>query len=120
LIVEDEEDSRRLIRHILEQAGASVSEAGCAFKALEVVRAEPLDILISDVGLAEMDGLELISVLRKHEQPAIARLPAIALTAYTRAVDRTAALRAGFQAHVPKPADPEELVAVVMSVVRRP
>jgi CheY-like chemotaxis protein len=120
LVVEDEEDSRRLIRHILERAGASVSEASSAADALARIGAETFDVMLSDVGLPAMDGLELIAALRRHEQPAIARLPAIALTAYTRAVDRTAALRAGFRAHVPKPADPEELVAVVVSVLGRP
>lgn len=124
LVVEDEEDSRELIRQILEHAGATVDCVANASRALQVLSAESsrtkaFDVLVSDIGMPEMDGFELIAALRRHTSAKVTKIPSVALTAYTRATDRTAALRAGFQAHVPKPADPEELVAVIVSVVRR-
>ncbi|MGC4095172.1 MAG: ATP-binding protein [Polyangiaceae bacterium] len=119
LVVEDEDDSRDLLVHIVQSAGATVRAAQSAAEALALCAAEPFDALISDIGLPEMDGLELVRALRSSSDAALRKLPAVALTAYTRAYDRTSALRAGFQAHVPKPADPDELVVVVASLLSR-
>lgn len=116
LVVEDEPDSRELLVHIIEDEGAHVFSAANAPEALTCLSQTSIDAIVSDIGLPEMDGLEL---LRKVRANAEFRMPAVALTAYTRAFDRTAAMRAGFQAHVPKPADPDELIAVLASLLGR-
>lgn len=76
-------------------------------------------MLVSDVGMPDMDGLQLVRELRTRSRERGGRTPAVALTAYSRAHDRTTALRAGFDAHVPKPVDAHELVAVVASLCGR-
>jgi CheY-like chemotaxis protein len=78
----------------------------------------PPDILLSDIGLPEADGYQLVRAVRAHEKPG-QRVPAIALTAYTRREDRRLALEAGFDAHVAKPVDPVELVTVVAEWAKR-
>lgn len=118
LAVEDEPDSRLLVCQILEDAGATVHTAASGQAFLALAAKEPADAIVSDIGMPEMDGLEMIALLRKSSGPN-ASVPAVALSAYTRATDRTSALRAGFQAHVPKPADPDELVTVVASLAKR-
>ena len=119
VVAEDDDDSRSLLQQILENAGAIVSAAPNAMEALALLEVRAYDMIVSDVGMPEMDGLELIAAVRGNAAGQNAKTPAIALTAYTRMLDRTSALRAGFQAHVPKPADPEELVTVIASLARR-
>jgi len=118
LVVEDEADARELLRVVLAQCGAQVRHAADAATALALLRTEPFDLLISDIGLPGTDGLQLVRMLREREGHG-PRTPAVALTAYTRAIDRTRALQAGFNAHVPKPVDAHELVTVVASVIGR-
>lgn len=118
LAVEDEPDSRLLVCQLLEDAGAVVHSAANAQAFLALASKDRADAIVSDIGMPEMDGLEMITLLRKSGGPN-ASVPAVALSAYTRASDRTSALRAGFQAHVPKPADPDELVTVVASLAKR-
>ena len=118
LVVEDESDAREMLRLVLSQCGASVQQAADAMTALALLRKETFDLVISDIGLPGTDGLRLLRALREHEAHG-RRTPAIALTAYTRAIDRTRALQAGFNAHVPKPVDAHELVTVVASVIGR-
>jgi len=118
LIVEDEDDARELLVALLGQCGAEISVASSAQAALAVIAARPLDVIVSDIGMPDTDGLELLRAVRALPGPE-RTTPAIALTAYTRAVDRTKALQAGFQAHVPKPVDAQELVTVISSVVGR-
>lgn len=119
LVVEDEEDSRELLRVVLEAAGARVVAAECATTALTLLSSDCFDAIISDIGMPEVDGFQFLRELRTRPASLGGKVPAVALTAYTRAVDRTTALRAGFQAHVPKPVDVSELVAVVASVATR-
>src|SRR5690606_72859 len=112
LIVEDEPDTREFVRRLLESHGADVSEASAAEEALALYdRAQP-DVLISDVGLPEIDGYELLRLIRDRED-GNGFIPAIALTAYAGSQDRMRALRAGYQAHLAKPVEPNELVATV-------
>ena len=119
LVVEDERDSRDLVQHIIESAGAKVTSVADANEALEVLAAGVVqfDLVLSDIGLPVIDGIQFMKMVR--DKSAGGDLPSVALTAHTRAVDRTRVLQAGFHAHVPKPVDPEELVAVVASVARR-
>jgi len=116
LVVEDEADTLEFLRRLLTTHGATVLTATTAPEALSLVRSEKLDLLISDIGLPEMDGYDLIQSVRR--EPSLGRdIPAIALTAYARSEDRTRALRAGYQAHIAKPVEPNELVAMIASFV---
>jgi PAS domain S-box-containing protein len=117
LIVDDEPDARQLIRRVLTECGAVVALAGSADEALNVIESFRPDILISDVGMPDQDGYDLIR--RVRARVAAKTLPAVALTAFARSEDRRRALLAGFQTHVSKPVDLAELVAVVASLVER-
>jgi PAS domain S-box-containing protein len=119
LVVDDEADTRELLRQGLEYCGATVSVAGSAAEAVEALMAQTPDILISDIGMPGVDGYDLIRQVRRLPATNGGKIPAIALTAYTRTEDRLQALRAGYDMHVPKPVELAELVAVAASVVRR-
>jgi PAS domain S-box-containing protein len=119
LVVDDERDTRELLREGLEYCGAQVMLAASAAEALESIQKEMPDVLISDIGMPVEDGYALIKQVRNLGKENGGRVPAIALTAYTRVEDRMLALRAGYHMHVPKPVELAELVAVAASVVRR-
>ncbi len=118
LAVDDEADARALIRTVLEDAGASVVIAESADDALRKLASEPVDVLISDLGMPGIDGYELIRRVRSGTEGGAAKLPAVALSAYVRAEDRQHALDAGYQRHVSKPVRVEELVRSVIEAVR--
>jgi signal transduction histidine kinase len=118
LVVDDEADTRELLRKVLEGCGSEVTTAGSAAEALAAFVESKPDVLVSDIGMPEEDGYELIGKLRTLEA-GTSRIPAIALTAYARLEDRVRALNAGFQVHVPKPIEPAELIAVVASLTGR-
>lgn len=115
LVVEDNDDSRKLLQTILTRSGAVVQVAESAATALRILAGEWPDIVISDIEMPGEDGYSLIRKIRLQEPPS-RRVPAIALTAYTRSVDRVRALAAGFQTHMSKPVEPAELVAAVKSL----
>jgi PAS domain S-box-containing protein len=117
LLVDDDEDGRKLVQILLEQGGARVTTAGSALEALAAMKRETPDILISDLAMPEMDGYALIQQMR--QLPALRRLPAIALTAHPRGEMRVRALQAGFDTYVAKPLDPAELLTVVVTLTRR-
>ena len=119
LVVDDEADTRDLLRQGLEYCGAKVKVVGTANEALELLKTTAPDILISDIGMPEVDGYDLIREVRKLGAHRGGKVPAIALTAYTRTEDRLQSLRAGYDMHVPKPVELAELVAVAATVVRR-
>ena len=119
LVVDDDADVRELIRRILSDCEATVWVAGNAAEALHIVESRQPDVMVSDIGMPDVDGFELLRRVRSLRQDGGGRLPAIALTAFARSEDRTRALRAGFLAHVAKPVEPSELVATVASVVGR-
>ncbi len=77
-------------------------------------------MIVSDVGMPEMDGFSFIEALRQRPAAEGGQIPAIALTAHARVEHRARALHAGFNSHVPKPVDPVELFAVIASVRSRP
>lgn len=123
LVVDDEPDARGLLRHLLESCGATVVDAGDAEAGVAAMRAalaagERIDAIVSDVGMPGENGYAMIARIRALGGAA-ATLPAIALTAYARAEDRVAALRAGFQMHVPKPVEPAELITTVATLTAR-
>ncbi len=119
LVVDDEEDVRELVRAVLEGAGARVTSAVSAQDALAAVRDERPDLLLSDIGMPGEDGHALIRSLRKLPREMGGRIPAIALTAYARLEDRREALVAGFQNHVTKPIEPEDLVLILANAAGR-
>jgi PAS domain S-box-containing protein len=119
LAVDDEPDTRELLKVGLGQCGAQVTAVGSAAEALEAIAAAMPDLLISDIGMPGEDGYALIRRVRELPAASGGRVPAIALTAYARVEDRLQALRAGYQMHVPKPVELAELVAVAASLVQR-
>lgn len=119
LAVDDEPDARQLLAQILTAYGATVITADSADAALEVIKQQQPDLLVSDIGMPHHDGYSLIRRVRAGEQGSGQRMPAIALTAYARPRDRMQALAAGFNHHVPKPVEPTELVTVITSLTGR-
>jgi PAS domain S-box-containing protein len=120
LAVDDEADTRELLKAVLTQCGAEVLTVDSAREALEQLESFLPDVLISDIGMPEEDGYELIRRIRQLPPESGGAVPAVALTAYARAEDRLRVLREGYQMHVPKPVELAELVAVVASLVQRP
>jgi PAS domain S-box-containing protein len=119
LIVDDETDALDLISVELVQHGAKVKAVTNAEAALETLAENQFDILISDIGMPNMDGYDLIRRIRKQETGTDKRLPAVALTAYARIQDRMQAILAGFSTHIAKPVDATELVTIVASLAGR-
>jgi PAS domain S-box-containing protein len=119
LLVDDEADTREMLKIALGQCGAETTEAGSAQEAIEILKEIKFDILISDIGMPGADGYELIKRVRTLSADKGGKLPAIALTAYARLEDRLRALRSGFQMHVPKPVELDELVATINALVQR-
>lgn len=112
-------DARELLSRVLSDCGAEVIAAGSAAEALAHLEQGALQLLVSDIGIPDVDGFELLRRARALGSGNGARIPAIALTAFARSEDRTRALRAGFLVHVAKPVEPAELVATVASVLNR-
>jgi CheY-like chemotaxis protein len=119
LIIDDDRDARELVKRLLTEHDAEVQVAQSAHDALQILNASAPDILLSDIGMPEMDGYDLIRAVRGLPTPERANIAAVALTAFARSQDRTRALLAGFQAHITKPVDPAELVAIVAALTRR-
>ncbi len=119
LVVDDEADARDLMRIVLRSSGAEVMAAACAEEAFEQVERWHPDILVSDIGLPGDDGYTLIQKLRSLEADRGRSIPALAVTAYARAEDRTRALSSGFQMHVAKPLEPAHLVAAIASLLNK-
>ncbi|MEH1997594.1 MAG: response regulator [Nostoc sp.] len=119
LIVDDQADTRNFLNFMFEEYGAVATAVASVEEALAIVEQAKPDILISDIGMSEQDGYTLIRKLRSLEPEKGGRIPAIALTAYTREEDRLEALRAGFQQHLSKPIDPTKLIAMVVNVLNQ-
>jgi PAS domain S-box-containing protein len=119
LVVDDEADTRELIREVLKECGAEVTLSSSAAEALNALEQHKPDILISDLGMPDEDGYSLITKIRALPSERGGHIPAAALTAYARAEDRMRVLRSGFQFHLPKPVDSAELVTVVASLAGR-
>jgi signal transduction histidine kinase/CheY-like chemotaxis protein len=113
--VDDNADSRELLKAILQRSSAETSVVGSGQEALAAIRTVRPDVLICDLAMPEMDGYELLEKVRGLE-PDIAHLPVIAFTAAAREQDRTQTRLAGFQAHLAKPIDPDELVRTILAL----
>jgi PAS domain S-box-containing protein len=117
LVVDDEPDARRLLHRVLVGGHAEVALAASTAEALELVERSRPDVIVSDIGMPEQDGYDLIRQVRANYSAK--QLPAAALTAFARTEDRKRALLAGFQTHIAKPVDPAELTAAVASLAGR-
>ncbi|PZV08964.1 MAG: histidine kinase [Leptolyngbya sp.] len=116
--VDDSADTREFLTVLLEQYGASVITAGSASEALAALRTLRADVLISDIGMPEMDGYKLIRRVRALPPEQGGDIPAIALTAYARDEDQQQALASGYQRHLSKPLDLEKLVQAVVELTQ--
>ncbi|HST50390.1 MAG TPA: ATP-binding protein [Pyrinomonadaceae bacterium] len=119
LVVDDEADTRTLLKAVLEQCGASVVAVASAGEALAALKETRPDVLISDLGMPGEDGYAFIKKVRALPAEDGGQTPSAALTAYARVEDRMKVLRAGFQIHIPKPVEPAELIAVVANLAGR-
>jgi CheY-like chemotaxis protein len=116
LLVEDDLDSNEVVSAILEDSGIQVTSAANAEEALLVLGRQTIDVIVSDVGLPGQDGYAFIRTVRS--MPSLGAIPAAALTAYAHAEDRRRALDAGFQRHLRKPFDQNELLSVIEDLAK--
>lgn len=113
MVVEDLADARKLMRLVLQQKGAKVSEASSSQEALKMIKKSPPDLLISDIGMPDEDGYSFLKKVRSLMPEQGGHVPALALTAYTKEEDQQKAIAAGFQMHLGKPVNITELLKVV-------
>ena len=119
LIVDDERDAREMLALMLETRGAIVHHVGTAADAFASMLEQPPDVLLADVGMPSEDGYSLVRRWRTHEGTTSARVAAIAVTAYASSTDREMALAAGFDGHIAKPVDAEDLVRIIAALQAR-
>jgi CheY-like chemotaxis protein len=117
-MVDDDADTRDYISFLLEQAGAEVILATSANEALQLLWQSTPDILLSDIGMPDMDGYMLMQQVRKLPPEQGGNIKAIALTAYAGEINQQQAIAAGFSKHIAKPVQPEELIIAILEVVR--
>ncbi|MEH2159255.1 hybrid sensor histidine kinase/response regulator [Nostoc sp.] len=119
LVVDDNADTRDFFSFVLEQFGAIVTAVASGYEALQALNQSKPDILLSDIGMPEMNGYMLMQQVRTQEAKVGAKkMPAIALTAYAGEINQQQAIRAGFQQHIVKPVAPEELLIAISNLVR--
>ncbi len=119
LVVDDEEDTRQLLTQSLTFYGATVISAASAAEGFTELQDKNPDVLVSDIGMPDEDGYSFIRQVRTLSDANLKDIPAIALTGFARAQDRMRALSSGFQNHVSKPVEPDELVTVIASLTGR-
>ena len=123
LVVDDEDDARELVKTVIAQYGADVVASRSAGEALTLITTTPEptwpDVLVADLSMPDEDGYSLLRRVREWEREHGRFTPAVALTAYGRSEDRKRALTAGFQMHVAKPVEPDELAVVIAGIVKR-
>ncbi|WP_138504356.1 ATP-binding protein [Nostoc sp. PA-18-2419] len=118
LLVDDDTDTRNLIAFVLEQSGALVTSATSAIEALQAFKQTNFDVLISDIGMPQMDGYMLMQQIRAIMRPQDREILAIALTAYAGEINQQQAIAVGFLRHVTKPIEPENLVKVIADLIK--
>jgi PAS domain S-box-containing protein len=119
LVVDDDVDTREFQAFLLEQSGARVIAVASGLEALQVLDRSIPDVLVSDVGMPEMDGYMLIRQIRSRPPHQGGTIQAIAVTAYARDFERQKALQSGFQGHITKPVEPEILVKTIVDLLDR-
>ncbi|MBW4443395.1 MAG: PAS domain-containing protein [Plectolyngbya sp. WJT66-NPBG17] len=119
LVIDDEPDSREFVAFVLEQAGAIVTTAATAAEGFLALTQSPPDVLLSDIGMPDMDGYMLMRQVRALPSEQGGQVKAIALTAYAGDFNQQQALQAGFQRHLSKPIEPNELITNIVDLIRR-
>ncbi len=120
LVVDDEPDAREVVSFLLEDRGAAVQTAASAEEARSVVARLVPHVIVSDIGMPREDGYSFIQSIRALPHAKGGAVPAVALTAFTSPEDRRRALNAGFNKHLGKPVDPDELLSVVRALANLP
>ena len=119
LVVDDDADNRYLVQAVLEDCGMRVHSAASVAAALEILAAEQIHLLVSDITMPEQDGCDLIRTVRALPDREKAQLPAIALTGLSKDTDRLHVLQAGFDVHITKPFEVNALVATATALLDR-
>ena len=119
LVIDDEPDSRELLAMMLAQAGAEVMSVASAAEFLTALESFQPNVVVSDVGMPEIDGYTLLRQVRSLSPEQGGQVPAIALTAYAGEIDRQQAISAGFQKHIAKPIEPDQLVVAIVSLLSK-
>lgn len=117
LIVDDDADTREVLSFLFQESGAIATVAADVNEALTAFNQSPPDILLSDLGMPELDGYHLINHIRNLPLEQGGQIPAIALTAYAGDSDKQRILQAGFQKHINKPVDVNELLAAIAALL---
>jgi NO-binding membrane sensor protein with MHYT domain/CheY-like chemotaxis protein/nitrogen-specific signal transduction histidine kinase len=120
LLVDDANDTLDVLQQILQHSGATIMAVSSAGAALALLEREHPDVIVSEIGMPDVDGFELMRRIRRRADTAGGAIPAIALTAFTRQDDRTKALQAGFNDYLAKPVEPISLVAHIAQAVGQP
>lgn len=119
LTVDDESDARDIVSFLLQINGAKVTSASSAVEALEILNnlnGQVPDVLLSDISMPFESGYSLLEKIRSLAHEKASKIPAVALTAYTRPEDKQAAFEAGFQKHLGKPVETEDLISAIIEV----
>ena len=120
LLVEDDEDARMLLTQTLEYYGAQVLPVASASEAVRLLEHQHADVMLSDLRMPGEDGFALIHALRSRRDPDVASIPAASITASRLTEDRHHAIAAGYQLHLQKPVDPDELVSAMLTLASMP
>ncbi|PSN16473.1 hybrid sensor histidine kinase/response regulator [filamentous cyanobacterium CCT1] len=118
LLVDDDTDTREFQIFLLEQYGATVTAAASGLEALQALEQLIPDVIVSDIGMPEMDGYKLMQQIRSRPPAQGGTVPAIALTAYAVEIDQKRALEVGFQTHLTKPLEPERFVGEIVTLLK--
>ena len=120
LVVEDDDDTRELLRVLLESEGSAVTVTASVHEALAAYDKTRPNVIVADIGMPDYNGYTLIGRVRAKDRERGGKIiPAIALTAFTTAIDRDTVLSAGFQVHMPKPFEPSHLVSVISELASK-
>ncbi|AFZ35264.1 response regulator receiver protein [Stanieria cyanosphaera PCC 7437] len=120
LIVDDEVDSRELLCVMLEELGAQAIAVGSAQEALQIISQTKPDLLVSDIGMPEIDGYMLLRQIRSLPPELGGNIPAIAVTAYAGEMNQQQALAAGYQKHIAKPINSDQLLKSIAELLIKP
>ena len=119
LVVEDDDDTRDLLKVLLQTQGALVTPTASVMDALQSYDQSRPDVIVADIGMPDYNGYTLIGRVRARDREKGKIVPAIALTAFTTAIDRDTVLSAGFQVHMPKPFEPNRLISVIADLAAK-
>jgi len=119
LVVEDDDDTRDLLKVLLQTQGALVTATASVMDALQAYDQSRPDVIVADIGMPDYNGYTLIGRVRARDREKGKIVPAIALTAFTTAIDRDTVLSAGFQVHMPKPFEPNRLISVIADLAAK-